>query len=47
MNEIVKVGKDKLAGEIIRLKGDTAHIQVYEDTSGLSVGEPMKEQMNQ
>ncbi len=39
MNEIVKVGKEKLVGEIIRLKGDTAYIQVYEDTSGLFVGE--------
>ncbi len=42
MNEIVKVGKEKLVGEIIRLKGDTAFIQVYEDTSGLFVGEPIE-----
>ncbi|MEO0143691.1 MAG: V-type ATP synthase subunit A [candidate division WOR-3 bacterium] len=42
MNEIVKVGKEKLVGEIIRLKGDTAYIQVYEDTSGLFVGEPIE-----
>ncbi len=42
MNEIVKVGKEKLVGEIIRLKEDTAYIQVYEDTSGLYVGEPIE-----
>ena len=42
MNEIVKVGKEGLVGEIIRLKGDLAYIQVYEDTSGLFVGEPVE-----
>ncbi len=42
MNEIVKVGKEKLVGEVIRLAGDTGFIQVYEDTSGLFVGEPME-----
>lgn len=42
MNEIVRVGKEGLVGEIIRLKGDEAFIQVYEDTSGLFVGEPVE-----
>lgn len=28
----VRVGFQKLVGEIIRLEGDTAYIQVYEDT---------------
>jgi len=28
-------------GEIIKLEGDTASIQVYEDTSGLTVGDPV------
>ncbi len=42
MNEIVKVGKEKLVGEVIRLAGDTGFIQVYEDTSGLFVGEPIE-----
>merc|ERR1712176_1579200 len=37
----VRVGKDRLVGEIIRLEGDTASIQVYEDTSGLTVGDPL------
>merc|ERR1712048_585853 len=41
MFEAVRVGKDRLVGEIIRLEGDTASIQVYEDTSGLTVGDPM------
>eukprot|EP01064_Diplonema_japonicum_P034191 TRINITY_DN700_c1_g1_i1.p1 TRINITY_DN700_c1_g1~~TRINITY_DN700_c1_g1_i1.p1 ORF type:complete len:705 (+),score=236.41 TRINITY_DN700_c1_g1_i1:62-2116(+) len=39
MYELVKVGKDKLIGEIIRLKENTATIQVYEETAGLSVGD--------
>merc|ERR1712072_21881 len=42
MFEVVRVGKDNLVGEIIRLEGDTASIQVYEDTSGLTVGDPLK-----
>ncbi len=41
MYDIVKVGHLGLLGEIIRLSGDTAFIQVYEDTSGLFVGEPV------
>ncbi len=42
MYDIVRVGNEKLVGEIIRLSGDTAFIQVYEDTSGLLVGEPVE-----
>mmetsp|Transcript_11695 Transcript_11695/g.17971 ORF Transcript_11695/g.17971 Transcript_11695/m.17971 type:complete len:627 (+) Transcript_11695:92-1972(+) len=42
MYELVKVGHQKLVGEIIRLEGDTASIQVYEDTSGLTVGDPVE-----
>lgn len=41
MYEIVKVGVAGLMGEIIRLDGDTAFIQTYEDTSGISIGEPV------
>lgn len=51
MYELVKVGWDKLVGEIIRLEGDTASIQCYEDTctlyslifrlAGLTVGDPV------
>ena len=32
MYELVRVGAFELVGEIIRLEGDTATIQVYEDT---------------
>jgi V-type H+-transporting ATPase subunit A len=32
MFETVKVGWEKLVGEIIKLEGDTASIQCYEDT---------------
>lgn len=39
MREMVMVGKKKLIGEIISLKGDTATIQVYEETTGLMVNE--------
>ena len=41
MYELVRVGWDKLVGEIIKLEGDTASIQCYEDTSGLTVGDPV------
>lgn len=41
MYELVRVGADKLIGEIIRLEADNATIQVYEDTSGLTVGDPV------
>lgn len=39
MREVVKVGHKKLMGEIIRMDGDDATIQVYEDTDGLSIYE--------
>ena len=35
MHEMVEVGKERLIGEIIRLEGDVATIQVYENTSGI------------
>lgn len=41
MYELVRVGHDQLVGEIIRLEGETATIQVYEETSGLTVGDPV------
>jgi len=46
MYDIVRVGKEGLLGEIIRLDGDTAFVQVYEDTSGLYVGEPVESTTN-
>jgi V/A-type H+-transporting ATPase subunit A len=42
MFDIVKVGEEQLVGEIIRLEGNTAFVQVYEDTSGLLVGQPVE-----
>ena len=41
MYELVRVGHDELVGEIIRLEGDMATIQVYEETSGVTVGDPV------
>ncbi|PAA54597.1 hypothetical protein BOX15_Mlig010385g1 [Macrostomum lignano] len=41
MHELVRVGNDALVGEIIRLEVDMATIQVYEDTSGVTVGDPV------
>jgi V/A-type H+-transporting ATPase subunit A len=38
---VVEVGRAGLAGEVIRLDGPDAVIQVYEDTSGLTAGEPV------
>jgi len=42
MYEMVYVGEERLVGEVIRLSGDTAYIQVYENTSGLAPGEPVE-----
>ena len=39
MYDVVRVGDENLIGEIIRLNGDNAIIQVYEDTNGLMPGE--------
>lgn len=39
--DVVKVGNSKLIGEIIKIVGSNATIQVYEDTSGLEPGEPV------
>jgi len=41
MYELVRVGHHQLVGEIIRLEKETATIQVYEETSGLTVGDPV------
>ncbi|KZX10403.1 ATP synthase subunit A [Methanobrevibacter curvatus] len=42
MYEMVRVGDSKLIGEIIELEGDTATIQVYEETAGLKPGEKVE-----
>ncbi|NYT05025.1 MAG: V-type ATP synthase subunit A [Methanomicrobiales archaeon] len=41
MYDVVLVGDEQLPGEIIRLDGDEAVIQVYEDTVGLKINEPV------
>ena len=38
---VVRVGDAALPGEVIRLDGERATIQVYEDTAGLRIGEPV------
>ena len=42
MYDVVRVGNAGLMGEVIRLEGELATIQVYEDTSGLLIGEPVE-----
>jgi V/A-type H+/Na+-transporting ATPase subunit A len=42
MFDIVRVGELGLIGEIIRLVGDTASIQVYEDTTGVRPGDKVE-----
>ncbi len=42
MGEMVRVGKMGLMGEVIRIDGDTAFAQVYEDTAGMYLGEPVE-----
>ncbi len=41
MMETVFVGNERLIGEVIGLKKDMTTIQVYEETAGLTVGEPV------
>jgi V/A-type H+-transporting ATPase subunit A len=42
MHEMVRVGEIGLIGEIIELEGDTATIQVYEETAGIKPGEKIE-----
>ncbi len=42
MYDVVRVGNAGLMGEVIRLEGELATIQVYEDTAGLLIGEPVE-----
>ncbi|KAJ3225717.1 V-type proton ATPase catalytic subunit A [Clydaea vesicula] len=39
--DLVRVGHEELVGEVIRIENDKATIQVYEETSGLTVGDPV------
>ena len=38
MADVVRVGEQRLIGEILNMNGDAASIQVYEETSGLGPG---------
>lgn len=42
MMEMVHVGKQKLVGEIIGITDDITTIQVYEETTGLKLGDPVE-----
>jgi V/A-type H+-transporting ATPase subunit A len=39
--ELARVGRRGLLGEVIRVRGNLATLQVYEDTTGLATGEPV------
>jgi V/A-type H+-transporting ATPase subunit A len=42
MYDVVSVGDEALRGEIIRLEGDEAVVQLYEDSTGLMVGDSVE-----
>jgi len=41
MHEVVRVGEQRLFGEVIEIRGDEHSIQVYEETEGLGPGDPV------
>lgn len=42
MYDVVRVGKERLMGEVIKIDGQDTIIQVYEDTTGITPGEPVE-----
>ena len=42
MYDVVSVGQEELMGEVIQIEGEKSYIQVYEDTTGVKPGEPVK-----
>jgi len=42
MYDVVRVGKQKLIGEILEMRGDVASIQVYEETAGIGPGDEVE-----
>lgn len=42
MYDVVKVGNEKLMGEVIKITGENIIIQVYEATDGIRPGEPVE-----
>ncbi len=41
MNEMVRVGEERLFGEIIEIRGNAYSLQVYEETEGIGPGDPV------
>ena len=41
LNELVRVGHRRLLAEVLRVTGETATLQVFEETAGMRVGEPV------
>jgi len=41
LNELVRVGDRGLLGEVLRITGDRATIQIFEETMGLSIEQPV------
>ena len=42
MNDVVYVGEEGLMGEVIEIEGDVTTVQVYEETSNVAPGEPVR-----
>ena len=42
MYDVVYIGEEELMGEVIQIEGDKSYIQVYEDTTGIKPGEPVR-----
>ncbi|MEF8880605.1 MAG: V-type ATP synthase subunit A [Candidatus Nanohaloarchaea archaeon] len=42
MYDVVYIGDEELMGEVIQIEGDKSYIQVYEDTTGVKPGEPVR-----
>jgi V/A-type H+-transporting ATPase subunit A len=44
LNELVRVGEANLLAEVLRIAGDDATLQIFEDTSGLALEQPVRRQ---
>ncbi len=42
MYDVVKIGHERLMGEVIGIEGDRSIVQVYEETAGIRPGEPVE-----
>ncbi|MEG2203638.1 MAG: V-type ATP synthase subunit A, partial [Oscillospiraceae bacterium] len=42
MYDVVRVGRQRLIGEIIEMRGEHASIQVYEETAGIAPGDTVE-----